>query len=262
MKPTGFLALLMPICAFAQLAPPNPAGVSFGHVHFITQDMEAHRRFWTMLGATAGRAAGPNEVFRLQGALILLRKQESNGGSAESIVNHIGFRIHDLDAVLAECRKAGIEILTPDSFAKNRKGNVMGPDRVIVELMADPSLTVPVAFHHVHFLNSPVEDTRAWYVKNFGAVAGVRDKTIQMADVPGANLSFGASKTTPAPTKGRVFDHIGFEVKNLEEFCKKLEAAGVKFDQRYTKGPNARVAIAYIFDPWGTYIELTEGLGQ
>jgi hypothetical protein len=58
----------------------------------------------------------------------------------------------------------------------------------------------------------------------------------------------------------RSLDHIGFEVKNLEEFCKKLEAAGQKFDRPYTRLPNSTTAIAFLTDPWGTYIELTENL--
>jgi predicted enzyme related to lactoylglutathione lyase len=59
-------------------------------------------------------------------------------------------------------------------------------------------------------------------------------------------------------TKGRVLDHIGFDVKNLEAFTKKFEAAGGKLDRPYTKNPQAGTALAFITDPWGTYIELNE----
>ena len=63
-------------------------------------------------------------------------------------------------------------------------------------------------------------------------------------------------------TKGRALDHIGFEVKNLEAFCRKLEAAGIKFDVPYTVRTEIGLAIAFLTDPWGTYIELNEGLGK
>jgi predicted enzyme related to lactoylglutathione lyase len=53
-----------------------------------------------------------------------------------------------------------------------------------------------------------------------------------------------------------------FEVKNLEAFCKNLESEGVKIDRPYTKVPALNIAIAFIYDPWGTYIELTEGLDK
>ena len=39
-----------------------------------------------------------------------------------------------------------------------------------------------------------------------------------------------------------------------------LEAAGQKFDRPYGKLPNSQIAIAFLTDPWGTYIELTENL--
>ena len=56
-----------------------------------------------------------------------------------------------------------------------------------------------------------------------------------------------------------MLDHIGFEVTNLEAFCKKLEAAGIKFDRPYGKLASG-FGLAFLTDPWGTYIELTEGL--
>ena len=48
------------------------------------------------------------------------------------------------------------------------------------------------------------------------------------------------------------------EVKDLEGFCKTLEAGGVKLDAPYRKIPQTGFALAYLTDPWGTRIELTE----
>lgn len=84
----------------------------------------------------------------------------------------------------------------------------------------------------------------------------------QAADLPGMNLTFVKATSDKVGTKGRSLDHIGFEVKNLEAFCKQLEAQGVKFDSPYRKLPNLGLAIAFFTDPWGTYIELTEGLDK
>jgi len=33
--------------AHAQLAPPNDAGVTMGHIHLAVKDVEAQKRFWT-----------------------------------------------------------------------------------------------------------------------------------------------------------------------------------------------------------------------
>jgi catechol 2,3-dioxygenase-like lactoylglutathione lyase family enzyme len=64
-----------------------------------------------------------------------------------------------------------------------------------------------------------------------------------------------------AGSKGRVLDHIGFEVKDLKAFTERLAADGQKLDVPLTDA-TARMGlkIAFITDPNGTYIELTEGL--
>jgi hypothetical protein len=46
-------------------------------------------------------------------------------------------------------------------------------------------------------------------------------------------------------------------VRIPEGFIAKLEAAGIKLDRPYTKN-NTGGALAFITDPWGTYIELNE----
>jgi extradiol dioxygenase family protein len=140
-------------------------------------------------------------------------------------------------------------------------GYLTGPDEVSIELVEDTSLPTPAACHHIHFSNTDVKGIQAWYVKMFGAKAGQR-AGFEAADIPGVNLTFAASDTATAPIKGRALDHIGFEVRNLEAFCRKLEASGVKFDMPYRKVPSLGIAIAFLTDPWGTYIELTEGLSK
>jgi catechol 2,3-dioxygenase-like lactoylglutathione lyase family enzyme len=77
---------------------------------------------------------------------------------------------------------------------------------------------------------------------------------------PAGEADFLKAPAPQAPTKGRALDHIGFEVKNLEAFCKKLAAAGVTFDLTYRELPQlGGLKIAYVLDPEGTRIELTEG---
>ena len=57
---------------------------------------------------------------------------------------------------------------------------------------------------------------------------------------------------------------MGFEVKNLDAFCKTLEAKGIKVIRPYKKRDAAmnNIATAMIVDPWGVSIELTEGLDK
>ena len=60
------------------------------------------------------------------------------------------------------------------------------------------------------------------------------------ADLPGVGYSLnffrweGDQSITHVPTAGRVVDHVGFEVKNLDAFCKALEAKGIRAWTRST----------------------------
>ena len=57
------------------------------------------------------------------------------------------------------------------------------------------------------------------------------------------------------------WDHVGFEVNNIDAFGAKLQAAGIKTDGAVRNSANASgLRIVYITDPWGTEIEITEGL--
>jgi extradiol dioxygenase family protein len=58
-----------------------------------------------------------------------------------------------------------------------------------------------------------------------------------------------------------LIDHIGFEVKDLDAFYKKLQAQGIEFEGPVRQSANAsHLKVAFLTDPWGTRIELTEGL--
>ena len=53
-------------------------------------------------------------------------------------------------------------------------------------------------------------------------------------------------------------------MKNLEAFCKELEAKSIQLVRPYNKRDPAmnKIATAAIVDPWGVSIELTEGLDK
>ena len=128
-----------------------------------------------------------------------------------------------------------------------------------VEITEDPTIDAPFKMHHVHFFNAAPIEVQAWYAKTFGAKPG-KGARFDAADLPGVNLTFSASDGPVVGTKGRSLDHIGFEVKGLEAYIKKLEASGIKMDQPYTKIASTQLVIAFLTDPWGTSIELTENL--
>lgn len=183
-----------------------------------------------------------------------------SGGSEGTVMDHFGFKVRNLAEVLQRWRAAGYQVQREFKGTEGfPNAYLIGPDDVKIELQEDTALPVKASSYHLHFILGDHLKLRDWYAETFSLVSRKRGQH-DTADVPGMNLTFQTSNTPPAlGTKGRAIDHIGFEVRNLEAFCTKLEARGVKFDVPYRQVPAIALAIAYLTDPSGVYIELTEG---
>jgi catechol 2,3-dioxygenase-like lactoylglutathione lyase family enzyme len=129
-----------------------------------------------------------------------------------------------------------------------------------VEFIEVKGQATSIALHHIHFASPQVDEMRAWYVKVFGATPGVRG-SFPSADLLGVNLSWSPAPAGVDGTEGRALDHLGFEMKGLEHFCQTLEGMGITLERPHTKVPALNISTAFIRDPWGTGIELTDGLG-
>jgi hypothetical protein len=82
------------------------------------------------------------------------------------------------------------------------------------------------------------------------------------AQLPGVLLLFDKSPGAVAGTKGRAIDHIGFEIRDLKAFTEKLERDGTTLDRAFMPLPALEIDLAFVSDPFGTSIELTEGLNK
>jgi catechol 2,3-dioxygenase-like lactoylglutathione lyase family enzyme len=248
-----------------------------GHYHFVVQDVAANARFWTTLGGVASKA-GTVTIVRLTDVIIVLTQGQSSGVSDGSVLNHVAFRVPSLAAL--ESKGLKIERAGPDLPGI---GNARSPEGERVELFdsdatnvgftpaagfSDPvaerhnkPIAVSIASHHFHLYlpdEAAVAAAGAWYAKTFGGTPGKRWH-YDAVDLPGINVNLGVAPRPVQPTKGRTLDHIGFEVTNLAAFAKKLEAMGVTLDEAYHKNADG-IGEARLTDPWGTSIELTEGL--
>jgi len=254
--------VLATVPAAAQLAPPNAAGVTLGHIHLAVTDVEAHTRFFTtMLGGTTV-TNGPLSLIQFPGIYIMLRKAEPTGPPAGSVVNHFGLVFRDLPAALALWKASNVHI---EQSGNPNQGYVHAPDGVRVEFFGDPALTVPVKMDHIHAYGADTPAMQGWYAQAFGGVPGIRPRVstpgwIACDFFPGMNWSFSLSAEKLGPTRGRSLDHIGFDVTNLDEFVKTLEARGIAVEAPPRQIPNSKTRVAFLTDPWGTYIEITENL--
>jgi catechol 2,3-dioxygenase-like lactoylglutathione lyase family enzyme len=257
------ISLLVPAVASAQPFPVNAAGVTNGHWHLNSKDIEANKKIFVAMGGTL-ITNGNFQIVRFPGVLVYLNQgagaAPANGGTVGSVVNHVGFTVPNTQEAVAKWKAAGVNVL-PGGNGRTDQAFVETPDGVRIEILENKDQKFPIQSQHVHFNipESEIPKIQAWYSAWFGAVPGKRGANIA-ADLPGINLSFSkAMDDKPqVTTKGRTLDHIGFDVKNLEAFLKRYEAAGGKIDRPYTKNAQANTALAFIYDPWGTYIELNE----
>src|SRR5207249_10898724 len=92
-----------------------------------------------------------------------------------------------------------------------------------------------------------IPKAQAWYAKTFGGKPRTRNNGPGV-DLPGVQLRFNKADAKQAPTRGRVLDHIGVDVKDHEAIVKKIQAEGIKLDEpvrkcatgstsRYTSNP-------------------------
>ena len=243
----------------AQLPKGNEKGVAMGHVHLLVSEIEPQKKLWVdALGAKIVKA-GPLELYEFPGVQIALRKGTPSGGNQGTVLDHLGFKVKELTDVKTKLMAGGASVLSEN--AGTRQMMVLFPDAIKIEFTEDKSLSEPVVHHHIHFATPQIDEQRAWYEKMFGAKLGMSGR-FKAAEIPGVDLRWNSSEKALPGIKGCSVDHIGFEVANLEAFCKKLEADGVKFNMPFRSVPQLGLSIAFLTDPWGVYIELTEGLAR
>jgi catechol 2,3-dioxygenase-like lactoylglutathione lyase family enzyme len=265
----------------AQLLVAKDGPIVYGHHHLNATSVEASTKFFAdTIGGVAIKVGTDNrDVIKFPNVLLFMRpNMPPSGGTKGTTVNHIGFSVPNLRRVVDQIKANGYRMVTageapPNLTVKDDIAVVtdpgpvsaiayaMAPDDVKVEFVELKAQRLPIMLHHVHFFGQKNLEMQAWYVKVFGAKER-NGGTFPAADLPGVALNFSPSTTPVVATAGRALDHIGFEVKNLEAFTKKLEADGIKLTVPYRQVPALGIAIAFVNDPWGTNIELTEGLDK
>jgi len=246
--------------AVAQQAPFNEAGVTMGHWHLVSQDVGANKKIFVAMGGTPV-TRGTAEGVWFPGARVNLNLGEEppgKGGSVGSVINHVGFIVNNVQEQTAKWKAAAVPVLAGNNNRLDQ-AFVVTPDGVRVEILEDKTQTVPIQHEHVHLflLEAEIPKAVAWYAKIFGGKVGTRNNQ-PVVDVPGGQLRFAKADTAQAATRGRVLDHIGFDVKDHAAFVKKIEAEGIKLDEPPRKNATTGTTITYITDPWGTRIELVQ----
>ena len=186
-----------------------------------------------------------------------LGTEKGEGGTQGSVVNHVGFIVDNVQKRVAQWKAAGVPVL-PGNNNRLDQAFVETPDGVRIEILEDKTQSMPIRNEHVHLSlpETEIPKAQAWYAMTFEGKVGTRNNS-PVVDLPGVQIRFARADTKQAPTRGRVLDHIGFDVKDHAAFVKKIQAQGIQLDEPVRKSASGNT-ITYITDPWGTRIEIVE----
>ena len=254
------------------------APVIVGHYHLNVTSIPEHRRFWVDTLGGKSVKIGSVDAIEFPDVYLLLHEQAPNGPTRGTTFDHIGFAVPDVPALTTKVVANGYALTVgrepapgetaspPTAGNYGRFSYLVGPDGVKVELVTNMAADAPpIVHHHVHFVNKQFVEMQQWYMKAFNAT--LRDGQTDFfigADLPGVGYMLNFFSWLPTEnlvgTVGRAVDHVGFEVRDLQAFCAELERKGIRLVTPYRRDESLGLAVATIVDPWGTVLELTEGL--
>src|SRR6266700_5128676 len=205
MKTIAFIALLFASTliagtAAAQPAPFNQIGVTMGHWHIASKDVEANKKLFLAMGGKLFMPGG-NPLIMFPGVYINLNlgTEKGNGGTQGSVVNHVGFIVDNVQARVAQWKAAGVKVL-PGGNGRLDQAYVETPDGVRMEILEDKTQTVPIRNEHIHFFlpEAEIPKAQAWYAKVFGGQIATRNNA-PVVNLPGVQLRFNPADTPQAP---------------------------------------------------------------
>jgi len=173
------------------LRSPNEAGYRWAIGTPIVRDVDAAKKFWTILGGTPVKIDG-EEAMKFPGVFVFMTPGSPSGGSKGSWWITSG----------SECSIPSSRIASglprasrcedhQESFEREYGGNVYSPDELEVEITQENgAILIRVCrehfdeSNHMHFYGAIAirQQMRDWYVQMFGYSRGARRDLI--GDVP------------------------------------------------------------------------------
>ena len=256
-------ALLFSLFAIGLTGFPSTATAEvYHHVHHRSPDALAAAAWYMehMDCKDYGRA-GACQVDNIQ-ILFYTDGVEPAGPSVGTGMAHIGFSFPDLEAKMAGWRAAGVNVLEDirDVEGLFKLSFVEDPWGTKIEVVEDHEW---LGFHHIHLRSDDPDRTLAWYEDLFG---GERDRLkgrltgLRYND--GLWLLVGQQRDGAlVPTAGRSFDHLGWEVDDMDAFVAMLQDKGIELDfgpREITNSAGQELIIAFVVSPEGVRIEIVE----
>jgi predicted enzyme related to lactoylglutathione lyase len=274
--------LLLPAAAHAE----QPAA-HFHHVHLNSTDPAAAIDFYAeKFKARKEKFIGLTDAVWTGDSWLLFTKVASPPPSELiSGIWHIGWGAENMQSTYAKQVDSGTKFATPITDISEMVGGtrpffyayVDGPDHALIELNTARHHN----FGHVHLFSADPPATGEWYAKHFGwRTTAQREKRefrgnaigpsafvtadhVSMIIYPVEHIRGNAhelwkDRTEFATTRGRVIDHLGFAVDDLDATLARLRATGVTVTAEPKEVAGGRLRYAFIEGPDKVAIELLE----
>jgi catechol 2,3-dioxygenase-like lactoylglutathione lyase family enzyme len=271
---TFLISLVSLFACAAALAQAPPA--HFHHVHLNSTDPAAAIDFYTSK-FKARRESNPglgDAVWTGDSWLLFTKVAAPPPSELLSGIWHIGWGAEDMQSAYQQQLAKGTRFATPitdisDLVGGNRAffyAYADGPDRVLIEL----NTARHHSFGHVHLFSADPPAAGAWYARELGLRSFPQTekriyRNVQIAPAAFVTADHVSMIIYPVeyrggalvPTRGRVVDHLGFSVDDLDSALARMRNDGV----RITAEPRSLadgIRSAFIEGPDQVAIELIQ----
>jgi catechol 2,3-dioxygenase-like lactoylglutathione lyase family enzyme len=274
----------------APLVAQTVPDAHFHHLHLNATDPKADIEFYTAkFDSEKASFKGLIDAVWAQKSWMLFQKVPNAPPSeVVSPIWHFGWGAEDMNATYKKQLESGTTFATPLTDISDIGGGttmgiffyayVLGPDSALIELNTSQNHQ----FGHLHLLSANPVAAGEWYAKHFGVKPRASAQVHMYRDVQiGPSSSFmmdnvnviifpmeyaisshmpgWEDRKTFEPTKGRVVDHIGISVENLDDAIARLRKEGVTITDEPKSIAGGKVKFAFIEGPDRIRIEIIEG---
>ena len=259
-------AALVTLQGTASLAQAPAATYPYDHIHLNVPDPAAGASWYEKNFGGKRITEAPDRLRFGSTRFMFLRKADA-APSAGSAIDHVGFSVPDLDAMMKELEAGGAKVTTParDVAGLFKLAFVEDPWGTRIEVVQDPEL---LGLHHIHMRSPNPDEAFAWLLAKFGGqktqLKGRIDAVKYSAD-GFSDMWILVTKGEATPSIGHAIDHIGWRsTKPLGDTITELKGKGVEVtsEPRPLTLPNGPpINFAYVAGPAGARIELVERPG-
>ncbi len=273
--------------------PPIVSDVRWHHVGMNVTDPKASVAFYTThFDAKPAKWNGQDAVWTQKSWMLFTKVKQPPSKMLNSAIWHIGWGTEDPKKEYVRQQGLGATFFVPLTDISINNGGTR--DRFYFMYLQDPDrglIEVNTANHHrfghMHLFSADPIAAGDWYIKTFGfrgRLSGPETNRAPRFGVNGNQLSpssslnldnlnliiypVGYSKnaykeawqgvTELQSTRGRVHDHMGLEVPDLDAALKSLRAAGVKVTSGVKTQARGKIRTAFIEGPDKIAIQLIE----